>query len=123
HPVTVQFTPHLIPMIRGIHVTLYGTLRDPGLVAEDLQTIYTAFYRQSPWVRVLPTGVYPQTKWVSGTNYCLIGVEVDGRTNRVIVMSVIDNLIKGQSGQAIQCMNLQQGWDQMLGLPRLSLYP
>ncbi len=123
HSVTVQFTPHLIPMVRGIHVTLYGTLRDPGLVAEDLQTIYTAFYRQSPWVRVLPTGVYPQTKWVSGTNYCLIGVEVDGRTNRVIVLSVIDNLIKGQSGQAIQCLNLQQGWDQMLGLPRLSFYP
>ncbi len=122
-PVTVQFTPHLVPMVRGIHVTLYATLRDPGLVGEDLITLYTAFYRQSPWVRILPRGVYPQTKWVTGTNTCMIGVEVDTRTNRVIVLSVIDNLIKGQAGQAIQCLNLMMGWPETLGLPRLAFYP
>ncbi len=123
HSVTVQFTPHLIPVVRGIHVTLYGSLRDPGLVGDDLLTIYSAFYRQSPWVRMLPAGTYPRTKWVAGTNYCSIGVEVDSRTNRVIVLSVIDNLMKGQASQAVQCLNVMMGWDEMLGLPRLSFYP
>lgn len=123
HSVTIQFTPHLVPMVRGIHATVYGTLRDPGLVAEDLLTIYTVFYRQSPWVRLLPRGTYPQTKWVAGTNYCLIGLEVDSRTNRVIVLSVTDNLLKGQAGQAVQCLNLMMGWEETLGLPQLSFYP
>ncbi len=123
HEVMVQFTPHLIPMVRGLLATVYATLRDPGLVREDLVTIYTAFYRASPFVKVLPSGTYPQTKWPCGTNLCYIGVEVDIRTNRVIVMSVTDNLIKGQAGQAIQCLNLIMGWEETLGLPRLSFYP
>ncbi len=123
HEVTVQFTPHLIPMVRGILATVYATLRDPGLVREDLLTIYTAFYRASPWVKVLSSGVYPQTKWACGTNNCYIGVEVDPRTGRIIVMSAIDNLIKGQSGQAIQCLNLMMGWEETLGLPQLGFYP
>lgn len=123
HEVTVQFTPHLIPMVRGILATVYATLRDPGLVREDLITIYTAFYRTSPWVRILPGNIYPQTKWACGTNLCYIGIEVDPRTDRVIVMSAIDNLIKGQAGQAIQCLNLMMGWDETLGLPQLSFYP
>jgi len=123
HEVKVQFTPHLMPMIRGILATVYGTLRDPGLVREDLLTVYNAFYRNDPWVRVLPTGIYPQSKWACGTNLCYIGLEVDARTNRVIVMSAIDNLIKGQAGQAIQCMNIMMGWNESLGLPQLSFYP
>ncbi|NJO78428.1 MAG: N-acetyl-gamma-glutamyl-phosphate reductase [Cyanobacteria bacterium RM1_2_2] len=123
HEVMVQFTPHLIPMIRGILATVYATLRDPGLVRDDLLTIFQAFYRSSPWVKLLPSGVYPQTKWVLGTNLCYIGIEVDPRTDRVIVMSAIDNLMKGQSGQAIQCLNLMMGWDETLGLPQLSFYP
>ncbi|MBH8563836.1 N-acetyl-gamma-glutamyl-phosphate reductase [Nostoc sp. CENA67] len=123
HEVTVQFTPHLIPMVRGILATVYATLRDPGLVRDDLHTIYTAFYRNSPWVRVCESGVYPQTKWASGSNLCYIGVEVDPRTGRVIVMSAIDNLIKGQAGQAIQCLNIMMGWDETLGLPKLGFYP
>ncbi len=123
HQVKVQFTPHLIPMVRGILATVYATLRDPGLVREDLITIYGAFYRNSPWVKVLPAGVYPQTKWACGTNLCYMGIEVDQRTNRVIVMSVIDNLIKGQAGQAIQSLNLMMGWSETLGLPQLSFYP
>ena len=123
HEVLVQFTPHLIPMVRGILATVYATLRDPGLVREDLLTIYGAFYRNSPWVKLLPGGVYPQTKWAWGTNLCYIGVEVDPRTNRVIVMSAIDNLMKGQAGQAIQCLNLMMGWEETLGLPKLSFYP
>ncbi|MGB3536472.1 MAG: N-acetyl-gamma-glutamyl-phosphate reductase [Microcoleaceae cyanobacterium] len=123
HDVKVQFTPHLIPMVRGILATTYATLRDPGLVREDLITIYKAFYRKSPWVKVLSGGTYPQTKWACGTNLCYIGIEVDQRTQRVIVISAIDNLIKGQAGQAVQCMNLMNGWDETEGLPQLSFYP
>ncbi|MDJ0533954.1 MAG: N-acetyl-gamma-glutamyl-phosphate reductase [Xenococcaceae cyanobacterium MO_207.B15] len=121
--VKVQFTPHLIPMPRGILSTVYATLRDPGLVREDLITIYNAFYRASPCVNILPNGIYPQTKWAYGTNLCYIGVEVDPRTGRVIVMSAIDNLMKGQASQAVQCLNLMMGWDETLGLPMLSFYP
>ncbi|MBV5260033.1 N-acetyl-gamma-glutamyl-phosphate reductase [Synechococcus moorigangaii CMS01] len=121
--IRVQFTPHLIPMPRGILATVYATLRDPGLVRDDLLTIYNAFYRAAPCVEVLPNGVYPQTKWACGTNLCYLGIEVDHRTGRVIVMSAIDNLLKGQSGQAVQCMNLMLGWDEMLGLPQLGFYP
>ncbi len=123
HEVRVQFTPHLIPMVRGILSTVYATLRDPNLVREDLITIYNAFYRSSPFVKVLPGGVYPQTKWACGTNLCYLSVEVDRRTDRVIVMSAIDNLVKGQSGQAVQCLNLMMGWEETLGLPQLCFYP
>lgn len=119
----VQFTPHLIPMVRGILATVYATLRDPGLVRDDLITIYSAFYRASPFVKILPHGVYPQTKWAWGTNLCYIGIEVDPRTSRVIVLSAIDNLVKGQAGQAVQCLNLMMGWEESLGLPQLAFYP
>jgi N-acetyl-gamma-glutamyl-phosphate reductase len=121
--VQVQFTPHLVPMVRGILATVYATMRDPGLVREDLHTIYGAFYRNSPWVTLLEPGVYPQTKWAHGTNRCYISIEVDQRTGRVIVMSVIDNLMKGQASQALQCLNIMMGWDETLGLPSLAFYP
>lgn len=121
--IKVQFTPHLMPMVRGILSTVYATLRDPGLVREDLITIYTAFYRSSSFVKILPNGIYPQTKWACGTNLCYIGIEVDPRTDRVIVMSTIDNLIKGQAGQAVQCLNIMMGWDETYGLPQLAFYP
>ncbi|MGB3207655.1 MAG: N-acetyl-gamma-glutamyl-phosphate reductase [Crinalium sp.] len=123
HEVMIQFTPHLIPMARGILATVYATLRDPGLVRDDLITIYKAFYRSSPCVKILPSGTYPQTKWAAGTNLCYIGIEVDRRTDRIIVMSAIDNLIKGQAGQAVQCLNLMMGWEETLGLPQLAFYP
>jgi N-acetyl-gamma-glutamyl-phosphate reductase len=123
HEVTIQFTPHLIPMVRGILATVYATMRDPGLVRDDLITIYNAFYRNSPWVKICNSGTYPQTKWACGSNSCYIGIEVDPRTGRVIVMSAIDNLIKGQAGQAIQCMNIMLGWDETLGLPKIGFYP
>lgn len=121
--ITVQFTPHLIPMPRGILSTVYATLRDPGLVREDLITIYNAFYRSSSFITILPNGVYPQTKWACGTNRAYIGIQVDSRTGRVIILSAIDNLIKGQAGQAVQCMNLMMGWEEDLGLPKLAFYP
>jgi N-acetyl-gamma-glutamyl-phosphate reductase len=121
--VMVQFTPHLVPMPRGTLATVYANLRDPGLVSEDLITIYSAFYRASPWIKILPSGIYPQTKWANGTNLCYIGIEVDERTGRVIVMAAIDNLMKGQSGQAVQCFNLMMGWEETLGLPQQAFYP
>jgi N-acetyl-gamma-glutamyl-phosphate reductase len=121
--IVVQFTPHLIPMVRGILSTVYATMRDPGLVREDLLTIYGAFYRNCPWIKILPSGTYPQTKWAWGTNLCYLGIEVDPRTGRVIVMSAIDNLMKGQAGQAVQCLNLMMGWEETVGLPDLSFYP
>ena len=121
--VRLQFTPHLIPMTRGILSTVYAKMRDPGLVREDLLTIYKAFYRNAPWVRLLPGGSYPTTKWAWGSNACYMGLELDPRTDRVIVLSAIDNLMKGQAGQAIQAMNIMMGWDEMLGLPKLSFYP
>ncbi|MBW4634996.1 MAG: N-acetyl-gamma-glutamyl-phosphate reductase [Iphinoe sp. HA4291-MV1] len=123
HEITIQFTPHLVPMVRGILATVYATLRDPGLVRDDLITIYRAFYRNSLWVKVCEPGVYPQTKWACGSNLCYIGIEVDPRTGRAIVMSAIDNLIKGQAGQAIQCLNIMMGWDETMGLPKLGFYP
>jgi N-acetyl-gamma-glutamyl-phosphate reductase len=121
--VQVQFTPHLVPMVRGILATVYAKLRDPGLVRDDLFTIYNAFYRNNPWVKVLAPGTYPATKWAYGTNLCFISVEVDPRTDRVIVMSVIDNLMKGQASQAVQCLNIMMGWDETLGLPKVAFYP
>ena len=123
HEVRVQFTPHLMPMVRGILSTVYATLRDPGLVREDLLTIYSAFYRSSPFVTVLPNGIYPQTKWAAGTNLCYLGVEVDPHSDRVIVLSAIDNLIKGQAGQAVQCLNFIMGGEESTGLPQLAFYP
>ena len=121
--IRVQFTPHLVPMVRGMLSTVYANLRDPGLVRDDLLTIYNAFYRSSEFVKILPNGVYPQTKWTAGTNLCYIGIEVDPRTDRVIVMSAIDNLMKGQAAQAVQCMNLMLGWEETVGLPQLAFYP
>ncbi len=123
HEVMVQFTPHLVPMPRGILATVYATLRDPGLVREDLLTIFSAFYRNSPWVKILPSGIFPQTKWACHTNLCYLGLEVDARTGRVIVISAIDNLMKGQASQAIQCLNIMMNWDEQLGLPQLAFYP
>ena len=123
HEIMVQFVPHLVPMVRGILSTVYASLRDPGLVRDDLITIFRAFYRNSPWVKVCSSGTYPQTKWACGSNLCYIGIEADPRTGRIVVMSAIDNLIKGQAGQALQCMNLMMGWDETLGLPKLGFYP
>ena len=90
---------------------------------DDIVTIYEAFYRNAPWVEILRDGALPQTKWACGSNLCYLGIEVDNRTNRVIVLSAIDNLLKGQAGQAVQCLNLMMGWDETLGLPKLCFYP
>ncbi len=121
--IQLQFTPHLMPMVRGLLATVYGRLRDPGLTAEDCTTLLKASYRHSPTVQVLPVGVYPSTKWVRNTNRCLLSVQVDPRTGQLIVMSAIDNLVKGQAGQGVQCLNLLCGLEAGTGLPLLPFYP
>ncbi len=121
--IQLQFTPHLIPMVRGLLATVYCRLRDPGLTAEDCTTVLEAFYRNESFISVLPVGTYPATKWVTRTNKALLSVQVDSRNGRLVLISVIDNLIKGQAGQAIQSLNLMAGFKQETGLPTDSYYP
>jgi N-acetyl-gamma-glutamyl-phosphate reductase len=122
-PIQLQFTPHLVPMVRGLLATVYGRLRDPGLTAEDCTIVLNAIYRHHPFVDVLPVGTYPATKWVKNTNKALLSVQVDNRTSRLVLMSAVDNLVKGQAGQAVQCLNLMAGLPPATGLPSLTFYP
>jgi N-acetyl-gamma-glutamyl-phosphate reductase len=123
HDLQVQFTPHLMPMVRGLLATVYARLRDPGLTAEDCTVLLGAAYRNSACVEVLPVGTYPSTKWVRQTNRALLSVQVDKRTGQLIVMSAIDNLVKGQAGQGVQCLNLMAGLEAATGLPLAPFYP
>ncbi|MEM9908441.1 MAG: N-acetyl-gamma-glutamyl-phosphate reductase [Cyanobacteria bacterium P01_D01_bin.44] len=116
--ILVQFTPHEIPTPCGLTLTLYANLRDPGLVSEDLVTIYRTFYRDAPWIKVLPVGQLPTAQPTLGTNHCHLGLAVDTRTQRTIVVATLDPYLKGQVGQAIQCLNLTQNWDERMGLPQ-----
>ncbi|MBP2001762.1 N-acetyl-gamma-glutamyl-phosphate reductase [Paenibacillus shirakamiensis] len=121
-PVTVTFTTHLVPMTRGIMSTMYATLT--GFHTEkELVELYTQYYEGRRFVRIRPEGQWPATKEVLGSNYCDIGFSVDSRTGRVTIVSVIDNVVKGAAGQAIQNMNLMMGWDETLGLRNAPVYP
>lgn len=120
--IKVTFTPHLVPITRGILTTAYGDLLKP-LAAEDIYAIYRDFYAEAPCVRVLPPGELPNTKAVCGTNRCDIGVAVDVDCQRLIVISAIDNLIKGLAGAALQCMNIMCGYEETLGLPMTAMWP
>ena len=121
-PVSLTFVPHLAPMIRGIHATLYGMLSEAGRAA-DLQTVFQDFYRDEPFVDVLPSGHYPQTRSVRGANTCQIALTVPQGRNTVVVTAVEDNLVKGAAGQAIQCMNLMFGQNESLGIALPGLLP
>lgn len=122
-PVIVQFTPHLVPMIRGLIVTSY--LKPKGSISiKDIQAIYQEAYQDEPFIRICNRATPPQTKQVRNTNYCDLAVYMDERTNRIIVISAIDNLIKGASGQAIQNMNLMYDLPETSGLDGLlTTYP
>lgn len=120
--VTISFTPHLVPMTRGILSTVYAALVQSHS-AEDILSLYREFYENDYFVRVHPAGQYPQTKWVCGSNFCDIGLAVDPRTNRVVVISAIDNLVKGASGQAVQNMNLIFGLPEKTGLDFAPVFP
>lgn len=119
-PVRVTFVPHLLPLIRGIHSTLFATLTAS---APDLQALFEERYANEPFVDVLPAGAYPQTRTVKGANRCQIAVAVPQEHDTVVVMSVIDNLVKGASGQAIQNMNIMLGLSERAGLEQVGLLP
>lgn len=121
-PVTVNFTPHLMPMNRGILATIYVRLAG-GAEAPDLRQVLAARYRGEPFVRVVAEGVVPATRHVRGSNHCLIGVFADRVPGRAMVMAVIDNLVKGASGQAVQNMNVMFGLAETLGLGQPPLFP
>ncbi len=121
--IQIQFTPHLVPMVRGILSTVYGRLRDPGLTADDCKTVLETVYRNHNNIVVLPVGTYPSTKWVRNTNKVLLSVQVDPRTGQLILISAIDNLIKGQAGQGIQNLNIMSGISQETALPLDPFYP
>ncbi|MBN1369340.1 MAG: N-acetyl-gamma-glutamyl-phosphate reductase [Dehalococcoidaceae bacterium] len=118
--ISVTFVPHLVPTSRGILATCYARLKqepDP----REIQQLYSDFYREEPFIRI--TASPPHTKHTTGANYCLIHPVVDSRTNQLIVISVIDNLVKGAAGQAIQNMNLMLGFEETTGLGMPALYP
>lgn len=121
-PVVVNFTPHLMPMSRGILSSIYVKLA-PGVTADDLRATLDARYAAEPFVRVVPKGASPATRHVRGSNYCLIGVFADRVPGRAIILSVIDNVVKGASGQAIQNMNLMFGHPETMGLEQLPMFP
>jgi N-acetyl-gamma-glutamyl-phosphate reductase len=118
----ITFTPHLVPMDRGILSTIYS-MPLGKVTAAELVTLYETHYDGEPFVRVLPEGTLPSTANVRGSNFCDIGIAVDERTGRVIVVSAIDNLVKGASGQAVQNMNLMCGFPETLGLDFLPIFP
>jgi len=120
--VTVTFTPHLAPLTRGILTTVTARMARPQSTPE-LLAAYRDFYRGRPFVRILEEGCLPETKHVLHSNLCEIGVMADPRTGRVIVVSAIDNLAKGASGQAVQCFNLMAGLDERAGLWVPGLFP
>ncbi len=120
HSVSLTFVPHLVPMIRGIHATLYATLRDKDV---DIQAIFEKRYATEIFVDVLPKGAHPRTGDVKGSNRCQIALHRPQNDQVIVVLSVIDNLVKGAAGQAVQCMNLSFGFDESLGLNAFGIYP
>ena len=119
-PVGLTFVPHLTPMIRGIHSSLYATVADTSV---DLQALYEARYADEPFVDVMPAGSHPETRSVRGANVCRIAVHRPQGGDKVVVLSVIDNLVKGASGQAVQNMNILFGIDERMGLAHPALMP
>ena len=126
-PVVLNFTPHLVPMNRGILATEYATLRkkaDGSLPAyEEVKAAYDKYYANEKFVRVLEKDQCPETKWVEGSNYVDIGFKIDERTGRIIMMGAIDNLVKGAAGQAVQNMNLLFGLPESEGLELVPMFP
>ena len=121
-PVLINFTPHLVPMNRGILITAYASLKKT-VSYEEVKAVYDKYYDQERFVRVLPKDVCPQTKWVEGRNYVDVNFKIDPRTNRVIMMGAMDNLVKGAAGQAVQNMNLLFGVEESMGLRMVPVFP
>ena len=120
--VVLNFTPHLVPMNRGILATEYATLKKK-VTYEEVKAVYDQYYAKEKFVRVLDRDVCPETKWVEGSNYVDIGFKIDPRTNRIIMIGAIDNLVKGAAGQAVQNMNLLFGLPEDEGLELVPMFP
>jgi len=120
--VVLSFTPHLIPMNRGILATCYASLND-AYSYDDIKSAYEKYYKDEYFIRLTKEGVFPETKWVKGSNFCDIGFTADKRTNRVIVTGAIDNLYKGAAGQAVQNMNILFGIDEKTGIEQPAVFP
>lgn len=120
--VTISFTPHLVPMNRGILVTAYASLNGT-VTEEEARDVYEKYYQNEYFVRLLEPGAVPQTRWVEGSNFADVNFKIDPRTNRVVMMGAIDNMVKGAAGQAIQNMNLMFGLPEQTGLRQLPMFP
>lgn len=120
--VVLNFTPHLVPMNRGILATEYAKLTKE-VTWEEVKAIYDKYYGEETFIRVLDKDIYPETKWVEGSNFVDIGFKIDPRTNRIIMMGAIDNLVKGAAGQAVQNMNLAFGLPEDMGLDLVPMFP
>lgn len=120
--ITINFTPHLVPMNRGILATAYASLKK-DVTYEEIKAIYDKYYADEKFVRILKKDVCPQTKWVEGSNYVDVNFKIDPRTNRIIMMGAIDNLVKGAAGQAVQNMNLMFGLKESEGLELVPMFP
>lgn len=120
--VLINFTPHLVPMNRGILVTEYATLKK-NVTEAEVREIYEKYYKSEKFVRVLDKGLCPETKWVEGSNYVDINFVIDERTNRIIMMGAMDNLVKGAAGQAVQNMNIMFGLKESEGLELVPMFP
>lgn len=121
-PVTISFTPHLVPMNRGILVTAYASLNGT-VTEEEARAAYEKYYKDEYFVRLLDPGMVPQTRWVEGSNFADVNFKIDPRTNRVVMMGAIDNMVKGAAGQAVQNMNLMFGLPEQTGLKQLPMFP
>lgn len=120
--VTINFTPHLVPMNRGILTTSYATLKQ-SVSTEEVRGIYQKYYGQEYFIRVLDSDVYPETRWVEGSNFVDVNFKIDERTNRIIMLGAIDNVVKGAAGQAVQNMNLMFGLAENTGLQIVPMFP
>lgn len=120
--VTINFTPHLVPMNRGILTTSYATLKQ-SVSSEEVRKIYQKYYGQEYFVRVLDPDVYPETRWVEGSNFVDVNFKIDERTGRIIMLGAIDNVVKGAAGQAVQNMNLMFGLEENTGLRIVPMFP
>ena len=125
--IRINFTPHLVPMNRGILATEYATLKkkaDGSLPTYDeVKAVYDKYYAKEKFVRVLPKGVCPETRWVEGSNYVDVNFVIDERTGRIVMMGALDNLVKGAAGQAVQNMNLLFGFEETEGLEMVPMFP
>ena len=122
-PVNLTFVPHLVPMLRGIHATLYANLLSPELAVDEIQALYETRYQDEPFVDVMPLGSHPDTRSVKTSNMCRIALHKAGGSGKLVVLSVIDNLTKGAAGQAIQNMIIMFGIDETVGLNSPAVQP